>query len=45
MNNLRILDTDELSLLQRGEPSIIKWLSNYNPQDITIFIVTASEQI
>ncbi|MCG6137248.1 MAG: type II toxin-antitoxin system VapC family toxin [Nostoc sp. LLA-1] len=45
MNNLRILDTDHLSLLERGEPSIIKRLSNYNPQDIAITIVTASEQI
>ncbi|MCC5643028.1 type II toxin-antitoxin system VapC family toxin [Nostoc sp. CHAB 5824] len=45
MNNLRILDTDHLSLLQRGNPSIRKRLNIFNPQDIAITIVTATEQI
>ncbi|MEH2141692.1 MAG: type II toxin-antitoxin system VapC family toxin [Nostoc sp.] len=45
MNNLRILDTDHLSLIQRGNPSIRKRLNTFNPQDIAITIVTATEQI
>ncbi|MCC5638513.1 type II toxin-antitoxin system VapC family toxin [Nostoc sp. CHAB 5844] len=45
MNNLRILDTDHLSLLQRNQSSIIKRLSTFKPQDIAITIVTATEQI
>ncbi|MCW5315144.1 type II toxin-antitoxin system VapC family toxin [Nostoc sp. KVJ3] len=48
MNNLRILDTDHLSLIQRGNPSIRKrlnTLNTFNPQDIAITIVTATEQI
>lgn len=45
MNNLRILDTDHLSLLQRGNPSIKKRLNTFYPQDIAITIVTATEQI
>ena len=45
MNNLRILDTDHLSLLQRGNTLIRQRLSMFNPQDIAITIVTASEQI
>ncbi|MCE2721055.1 MAG: type II toxin-antitoxin system VapC family toxin [Dolichospermum sp.] len=45
MNNLRILDTDHLSLLQRGNTLIRQRLSMFNPQDIAITIVAASEQI
>ena len=45
MNNLRILDTDHLSLLQRGELLVINRLSTFNPQDIAITIVTAFEQL
>ncbi|MCC5617243.1 type II toxin-antitoxin system VapC family toxin [Nostoc sp. CHAB 5836] len=45
MNNLRILDTDHLSLIQRGNPSIRKRLNTFKPQDIAITIVTATEQI
>ena len=45
MNNLRILDTDYLSLLQRGNTLIRQRLNMFNPQDIAITIVTASEQI
>ncbi|MEH2392351.1 MAG: type II toxin-antitoxin system VapC family toxin [Nostoc sp.] len=45
LNDLRILDTDHLSLLQRGNPSIRKRLNTFHPQDIAITIVTPSEQI
>ncbi len=45
MNNLRILDTDHLSLIQRGNPFIRKRLNTVNPQDIAITIVTATEQL
>ncbi len=45
MNNLRILDTDHLSLLHRGNTLIRQRLSMFNPQDIAITIVAASEQI
>ncbi|MCC5622409.1 type II toxin-antitoxin system VapC family toxin [Nostoc sp. CHAB 5715] len=45
MNSLRILDTDHLSLIQRGNPSIRKRLNTFNLQDIAITIVTATEQI
>ncbi|UUO16388.1 type II toxin-antitoxin system VapC family toxin [Dolichospermum heterosporum] len=45
MNNLRILDTDHLSLLQRGNTLIRQRLNMFNPQDIAITIVTVSEQI
>ncbi|MDZ8241554.1 MAG: type II toxin-antitoxin system VapC family toxin [Nostoc sp. ChiQUE01a] len=45
MNNLRILDTDHLSLIQRGNPFIRKRLNTINPQDIAITIVTATEQL
>jgi len=45
VNNLRILDTDHLSLLQRGNTLIRQRLSMFNPQDIAITIVAASEQI
>jgi len=45
VNNLRILDTDHLSLLQRGNTLIRQRLNMFNPQDIAITVVTASEQI
>ncbi|MHC5933071.1 type II toxin-antitoxin system VapC family toxin [Nostoc sp.] len=45
MNDLRILDTDHLSLMQRGNPFIIERLNTFNTQDIAITIVTATEQL
>ncbi len=40
-----ILDTDHFSLLQRGNSTIIKHLSNVNPKNIAITIITAEEQL
>lgn len=45
MNDLRILDTDHLSLMQRGNPFIIQRLNKFNPQNIAITIITATEQL
>lgn len=40
-----ILDTDCLSLLQRGHPNLIERISNANPKQIFITIITAEEQL
>ncbi|MBW4688669.1 MAG: type II toxin-antitoxin system VapC family toxin [Komarekiella atlantica HA4396-MV6] len=45
MNDLRIIDTDHLSLMQRGNPFIIQRLNKFNPQNIAITIITATEQL
>ncbi|MGK7896027.1 MAG: type II toxin-antitoxin system VapC family toxin [Xenococcus sp. (in: cyanobacteria)] len=43
--SLWILDTDHLSLLQRGHPNIGKKITTINPQEIAITIISAEEQI
>lgn len=40
-----ILDTDCLSLLQRGHPNLIRRINNTNPKHILITIITAEEQL
>jgi tRNA(fMet)-specific endonuclease VapC len=40
-----ILDTDCLSLLQRGDINLIRRISNTNPKQIFITIITAEEQL
>jgi tRNA(fMet)-specific endonuclease VapC len=40
-----IFDTDCLSLLQRGHPNLIQRVSNTNPKQIFITIITAEEQL
>jgi tRNA(fMet)-specific endonuclease VapC len=40
-----VLDTDHLSLLQRGHPNIIKRINSVEPQDIFVTIITFEEQI
>jgi tRNA(fMet)-specific endonuclease VapC len=45
VSDLRILDTDHLSLLQRGNPFIIQRLNKFTSEDIAITIVTATEQL
>jgi tRNA(fMet)-specific endonuclease VapC len=42
---LWILDTDHLSLLQRGHPLVRQRLQLVNPEDIAITIVTFEEQM
>jgi tRNA(fMet)-specific endonuclease VapC len=43
--NLWILDTDHLSLLQRGHPTIRKQISAIRAEQIAITIISAEEQI
>jgi len=45
VDNLRILDTDHLSLLQRGNSLIRQRLTMFNPEDIAITVITATEQL
>lgn len=42
---LWILDTDHLSLLQRGHPLIEQRISTINPDDIAITIISVEEQL
>ncbi len=41
--SLWILDTDHFSLLQRGNIRIIQHLTDLNPNDVAITIITAEE--
>jgi tRNA(fMet)-specific endonuclease VapC len=41
----RVLDTDTLSLLQRGNEVIAKRIAEHDPDDIAITIITVKEQI
>ena len=43
--NLWILDTDHVSLFQRGHPDVIERVTQTAPADIAITIVTAEELI
>ncbi|NJL10673.1 MAG: type II toxin-antitoxin system VapC family toxin [Calothrix sp. SM1_7_51] len=43
--NLWILDTDCLSLLQRGNPNVMQRFRTINPQQVAITIITAEEQL
>lgn len=43
--DLWILDTDCLSLLQRGNPTLIKRTSAVNAKQIAVTIVTAESQL
>jgi tRNA(fMet)-specific endonuclease VapC len=43
--SLWILDTDHVSLFQRGHPPIVKRLAETAPTDISITIITLEEQI
>jgi tRNA(fMet)-specific endonuclease VapC len=42
---LWILDTDHFSLLQRGNVRTIQHLTELNPNDVAITIITAEEQL
>ena len=42
---LYLLDTDHLSLLQRGHLQVMKRLSTTSPDEIAISIITAEEQL
>jgi tRNA(fMet)-specific endonuclease VapC len=42
---LWILDTDHLSLLQRGNSKVAQRISSINPNDIAITIITAEKQL
>jgi tRNA(fMet)-specific endonuclease VapC len=43
--SLWILDTDHVSLFQRGHPQIVKRLAEVAPTDISITVITLEEQI
>jgi len=43
--SLWILDTDHISLIQRGHPLVIQRINTVNPQDIATTIITAEEQL
>jgi tRNA(fMet)-specific endonuclease VapC len=43
--NLWILDTDSLSLFQRGYPSLTQRVSAITPEEIAITIITVEEQM
>jgi tRNA(fMet)-specific endonuclease VapC len=43
--SLWILDTDHVSLFQRGHPQIVKRLAEVAPADISITVITLEEQI
>lgn len=43
--SLWILDTDHISLIQRGHPVVIQRINTVNPQDIATTIITAEEQL
>jgi tRNA(fMet)-specific endonuclease VapC len=43
--SLWILDTDHVSLFQRGHPQIVKRLAEVAPKDISITVITLEEQI
>ena len=41
---LFLLDTDHISLLQRGNPHVIGRLAHINPEQIAVTVITAAEQ-
>jgi tRNA(fMet)-specific endonuclease VapC len=43
--SLWILDTDHVSLFQRGHPQIVNRLAEVAPKDISITVITLEEQI
>jgi tRNA(fMet)-specific endonuclease VapC len=43
--SLWILDTDHVSLFQRGHPQIVNRLAEIAPKDVAITIITLEEQI
>ena len=43
--SLWILDTDHFSLFQRGHPVIVQRVSNTNPEQLAITIISIEEQI
>lgn len=43
--SLWILDTDHVSLFQRGQPQIVNRLAQVAPTDISITVITLEEQI
>jgi tRNA(fMet)-specific endonuclease VapC len=43
--SLWILDTDHVSLFQRGHPQIVNCLAEVAPTDISITVITLEEQI
>ena len=42
--SLWVLDTDHVSLLQRGNPLVSQRLEAVNPEEIAVTIVTVEEQ-
>ncbi len=40
-----ILDTDHLTLLQRGHPSLLARVAATPPEDLAITIITVEEQV
>jgi tRNA(fMet)-specific endonuclease VapC len=42
---LWILDTDHMSLLQRGHPAVEQHIRRINPKDIAITIISVEEQL
>ena len=43
--SLWILDTDTLSLLQRGDAEVTRRVLLHDPRDVSITVITATEQI
>ena len=43
--SLHVLDTDLLSLYQRGHPGLAAKVDAYSPQDLSITVVTVDEEI
>ncbi|MDZ7960630.1 MAG: hypothetical protein RMY34_22570 [Aulosira sp. DedQUE10] len=42
---LWVLDTDHISLLQRGNPTVISKVAAVNPAEIAVTIITIVEQM
>jgi predicted nucleic acid-binding protein len=40
-----VLDTDIVSLLQRGHPKVIGHIAEHNPREIATTIITVEEQV
>lgn len=45
MSNLRVLDTDTLTLLQQGHPKVSERAAAVRPDELAVTVITVEEQL
>ena len=43
--SLHVLDTDTLSLLQEGQPTVLACVAAHQPDEIAVSVITVEEQL